>query len=557
MPRRLNEMTHFKSIRSLIENNGKEFDDKTAVFFPTDGQDESYTSVTYRELYENFKYLTLSLCSLGFTKDTKVAVIGQNSYSLMLSLITLSGGAGIPAIINHRESPEIISHCVSLFSPEYAIADRGYEQYFPSCKKVIFTDEIIEMAESERKSNPAADLPETNVDSEKDTSLVIFTAGSTSLPKKIEYTNNKIYENVNVIRKEIILLNRNRFLSVMPLASYYELFFGLFLPLSRGAEIIYCKYDLCDRQNVLRSVVKELEPTIVVLSPAKVTGVYSLIWNGIVENNAVDAAKKYVEMVENTGTIRTGLKQRYQFSDGMPFGPKIKFLISSGDILTKRVYNGLRAFGIPVINIYGCAECPMIAVKNPFTSDEKKQILPEDTKFKIEHYKNEPCGKLFFSASRAVAAKNSEDGWIDAEDFATVDESDAIQIFGKTVNTLKIKGLERFLFTEQLERLIASAYGIMEAHVFPKKVGDDYVIAARIHPEDAITKNRGKEATEKHVIEAVKEINNRLLPFKRIRSLEISFAPLMRRAACKIKRDVISEDTEVTPTFEETDDFII
>ncbi len=551
MPRRSNEMTNFGSVRALVENNGKEFGEKTAVLWQELSCDDEYhyISTSYEGFYEDFKYLSLAFKSMGFDKNTKVALLGINSYPLMLSLITLVGGSGIPAAINHRESEDIIEHCFTSLDAKHVIADRTFEKLIPSGMQVIYTDEIIGLVANAKESYPDAELPESNVDPDNDTSLIIFTAGSTGLPKQVKYTNTKIYRNVNTIRKEIILLNRNRFLSVMPLATYYELFFGLFLPFSRGAEIIYSKKDLCDIENVKNPAIKALSPTILVLSPSKVNSVYTMIWNNIVDTDSVDDANKYIERVNNTGLLRTGLKQRCRFSEGLPFGNKIKFIISAGDILTNRAYTGLRAFGIPVINVFGYAECPMTALKSPLKKvDNEKQLFPCGIEYKTERFENELCGKFFIRGERL--ASGNPDEWFDTDEFATVDEYNVVQIYGKSTNMLKIKGTDRFLFPEQMERIISSEYGITDTLIFPKKTEEGYVIAARVHPEDAVTTNRGKEGSAELVISTIKRINKRLLPFKRIRALEISYTTLSRRADCKLKREKYDSAIEVIPVGE-------
>ncbi len=552
-------MTIFGNIRTLMENNGKEFGDKTAIIWQnryTQNESDAFINTSYFELFEDFKYLSLAFWNMGFNKSTKVALFGVNSYPLTLSLLTVVSGLGIAGPVNHRSEDNVIAACFSAFSPDYVIADRSFDGRIPAGIKRIYTDEILTIMEKEKAAHPNAALPETDMDFDNDPALALFTLGRTGSPRCIAYTNKQIYENANAIRKEIVLLNKNKFLSVMPLASYGELFSGLFLPLSRGAEIIYSKYDLCDIENVEKSRVVELEPTVLCLTPAKINWFYSTIWDAVVKDINVENAKNFIQMVLKTGSVRTGLKQRYQFNGEMPFGPKIKFIISNGGILTSTAYTGMRAFGIPVINIFGTAECPIIAIKSPFKGkDAEKQYLTEDIEIKSERFKNEPVGILKIRGSRvstrSIGSESTvdENGWLSTDDFVTIDENNTIQMFGKTTNKLPTNG--RYVFPEHIERFIASEYGIREAYVYPMKtLGSDgkeeYIIAARVRPENAVLTNRGEEETVELTVNAINAVNARILPYKRIRHIDITFEDLKRCSDCNIKREVLPPDVEIT-----------
>lgn len=551
MPRRLKELSAFKTVRDLVINNSKEFKDKTAIIERSADQERSdYTYITYNDLFEDWKYLGHIFRRCGFDKNTRVALLGDNSYSLALSLLTLASGAGIPAAIDPRESKEIVCNCISSIGAEYAIADRKYKNLLPENVSVIYTDEILNNVASLRESEPETAIPPCDFDPDTDHALAVFSAGASGNPKAALFTSTQLYENVSLIRNEIHITHKDRFLSVMPLASYAELYIGLLFPMSRGAAVIYCKDDLSSKESIMASNIKNLKPTAMVVTPVIADSFYSMMWKTVVENDQVEAAQEFVRKVDNVGTVRKGVKLNSFFHLTSLFGSSIDFVICSRSILTKRVANGLRAFGMPVINVYGMAECPMIAIKTPFNpgSGEKSYVTSE-VNIRIDRIGNENCGKVMVSGRR-VSTKyaNADDSgeWLYTGDLATLNENRELTVFGREHTALRSEISDRYIFPEQIERAITSEYGIVEARVYPKKTDNGYILAAKVRPEEAVLMNRGKDVTIEFVRETLRKVNSILLPYKKISELEVIFTPLERDIYHRLIREPVDKSVKIS-----------
>ena len=145
--------------------------------------------------------------------------------------------------------------------------------------------------------------------------------------------------------------------------------------MSRGASVIYST-QLSGKSDIIAADIREEKPTITVVAPHIISNFYTMMWRKLIAEGKVENAQNYIKLVNKAGQIRRGLKQNIMDELRAIFGDSLNFIISSGNMLTERIDHGMRAFGIPIINVYGTAECPVAALKSPFAPESKEKDCP-------------------------------------------------------------------------------------------------------------------------------------------------------------------------------------
>ena len=548
MPRRLKEFSAFKTVRDLIINNSKEFKDNVAFIQQTEGNEGSlYKSITFSEFFEDWKYLCHIFRKAGIKKGDRVALIGNNSYPFTLAFLTLASGIGVPAVLPNLFTKEAIAKNCERINASFAICDSSELSLVPDGIKVIRTDDISALINEEKRINPELLLDAVTIDDYNDEAIIVFTSGNENTVKACVATNRQIYENVSLVRNEIYISYSERFLSLSHMSFYYEIYCGLFFPMSRGASVIYLN-SVSGKSDMIATDIRTQKPTITVVSPQIVSEFYTLMWSTLVSDGKIEDAQNYIQLVNSAGKIRRGLKQNIMDELKKIFGDSLNFIMSSGNMLTSRIDDGMRAFGIPIINVYGTAECPIAALKSPFAPGSgEKSYIPTEVNLKTVPVKGENFGKLMISGTRV--SKNYADGtpvgeWLDTNDYGTIDEERVLTLIGKDYNAYRSEQGGRLICPEQIERTITTEYGITEAHVYPELLSDGRtVLSARVRPDPSLTMHHGAEFSGKLALDAVSKINSILLPHKKLKNVEIVFSPASLDRAHRKERPSNNEIT--------------
>ncbi|MBR6323277.1 MAG: AMP-binding protein, partial [Lachnospiraceae bacterium] len=86
----------FPDLRAMLRESADKYGEKTAFITKVKirGKEASYINTSYRDLLEEVNMLGTALLSLGL-KDTRIALIGENSYKWILSYLASCCGVGV------------------------------------------------------------------------------------------------------------------------------------------------------------------------------------------------------------------------------------------------------------------------------------------------------------------------------------------------------------------------------------------------------------------------------------------------------------------------------
>ena len=314
-----------------------------------------------------------------------------------------------------------------------------------------------------------------------DTCCLIFTSGTSGLPKAAMLSHRSIGANIDgaiEILNRFDLGNKDRFLSFLPLAHAYEHTAGLHMPIAMGSELWFC-----ESPEKLQQYLPEVSPTVATAVPR----LYDLLYGRI--NAQLKNASSIKQWLFHQ-TLRLGKKHiaKETLSLGelildrfldkavrkkvrARFGGRIRYFISGGAALNPMVGEFFTALGVGIIQGYGQTEAsPLISVNRPdwikldsvgpaFDNIEVK--LADDKEILVR-------GDILMNGyweDPEATANTIVDGWLHTGDFGHIDEDQFIRIIGRKKDLIITSGGEN-IAPSKIEMLLATEIEIEQSVVF-------------------------------------------------------------------------------------------
>lgn len=180
----------------LVKHNARTNRDKTALIY----RDVSYS---YAEMYSRVCNLAHNLIKLGIEPEDRVCVLGRNSHRYIECYfgIPLAGGIIVP--LNWRYAPPEFSQAINNAGPKILLVAKDWIPVIQSIRGELNTlEELICLDDAVKGKRCYEDMvtgsvleaPDT-ASQEDDTAAIIYTGGTTGLPKGAMLTHRNIITN--------------------------------------------------------------------------------------------------------------------------------------------------------------------------------------------------------------------------------------------------------------------------------------------------------------------------------------------------------------------------
>ena len=125
------------------------------------------------------------LADRGIGVGDRVVVFGYNSPEWIVALWATWLHGAVPVLANRWWSPAEIEHAVTLLAPRHVFGDSPFGTEVPSTP-------LGDLSEAFQPGADALPVPDTDAD---DTALVLFTSGSSGMPKAVELSRRAVIAN--------------------------------------------------------------------------------------------------------------------------------------------------------------------------------------------------------------------------------------------------------------------------------------------------------------------------------------------------------------------------
>ena len=374
MRERYFEATEFENIKDIIYNSAKKYKDNTAFILKHKKDKEiQYENITYKKLLEEVNSLGTKFFDLGY-KDKRIAIVGRNRYEWVIShLANLLGGIVSVPLDKELQIDELESS-LKRSKADVVVFDEKYIENIEEIKKRNNTNlkeyicmtklegyKDIETLKEEGKNlldGGNKEYVDTKIDSYK-MNILLFTSGTTSKSKAVMLSQNNIASNVYAMQLVEKFLDTDVNLAFLP---FHHIFgsTAMIVMLACGVATAFP-----DGLRYVAQNLKEYKVSVFIGVPLLVEAIYKKVEQGIEKKRKT----KIVELAKKISNFLLKFKidiRRKLFKEIIDeLGGHLRFVVSGGAPLDRRVAKGFNELGIKLVQGYGLTETsPVISAEN-------------------------------------------------------------------------------------------------------------------------------------------------------------------------------------------------
>lgn len=368
-------------------------DKPDALAFKVDGV---WKRISGTEAVERIRKIAIGLRNLGIREGDRVAIMSENRPEWSLTDLALLSLRAVIVPIYTTQAVEQI---------RYILEDSGAKMLFVSGEKlykharnavqsveclerIVFFDSSANINGEQRglflrDVEKAGEAPGNMVDFDElielvkadDLATIIYTSGTTGEPKGVMLSHESFVSNIIAISRGLPIKRRDRSLAVLPLSHIFErtVFYVL---CANGVSIHYCSSF-----DQLASHLQEVKPTIMTAVPRLFEQVYHKIvkkgksaggWKASLFCWALEVGQEYWTARDTHTPVSTGLAAKQALASRLVFskwragvGGSLRFFVSGGAPLSRKLSYAFWAAGIPILQGYGMTEGCITSANRP------------------------------------------------------------------------------------------------------------------------------------------------------------------------------------------------
>ena len=184
-------------------------------------------NVTYAELYDKITKTSRLFEKLGIKKSDKILILGRNCVEWVIVFLSAVSQGIIAVPLDTSSDTAFIKKIIAQTKPKAIFASKKIKLGI----KTIYFDKL---------ENNIQDLIPKEVQkiAPKDTAEILYTSGTTDIPKGVVLTNENLLASMDSLTRAV-KLPCLKFISVLPLSHILEQVAGLLIPLYYGSSILY------------------------------------------------------------------------------------------------------------------------------------------------------------------------------------------------------------------------------------------------------------------------------------------------------------------------------
>ncbi len=546
-----------KMREKYVDTLAKLYDYSTTVYSKkqyTQWYDTKEGGYTFGTLKSKCDSLSKLMTQYGIGAGDKVAIFSQSmpNWSVAFFATVSFGRISIPIlpdssenevtnIMNHSESKVLFVSQRLAGKVSQEIRDRMTLLIDLDTLEVLKADEMQFTCDG-RTANPTPD----------DIATIIYTSGTTGSAKGVVLSHRNLASNVITCYHSCKRTEKDRWLSILPMAHTLEMTLGMLYPMYTGSTVYYLPKPPV--ASLLMKAMKIVKPTTMLTVPMIIEKVYKGSVLPTIRNS-----RTLTWMNKNMNGLMCriiGMKLRKTFGGHISFygigGAKLdpevenfllkaRFPYAIGYGLTETspllgyAMHGWRAvgsFGYPVYNV-------RLKLHNVNPETGEGEVVAKGPNVMLGYYKDPERTKKVFT----------EDGWFRTSDIAVQDEKGRFFIKGRNSNMILGPSGEN-IYPEEIENVLNNIDGVSESIVVERNGR----LVALVQPaENYIDWNKeGEDKIYQKIDEwkarIIKITNRNVNRSSQVSSVEIMKEPFEKTATQKIRRFKYKDSA---PTIEE------
>jgi long-chain acyl-CoA synthetase len=518
---------------------------------------DGWTEITYAELGKHVGSLAAFLLEEGVTKGDRIAILADNrpewpftffaAVSIGAVCVPLNPGT-VPA---ETESFIKDSECRIIFTDKSSASlTSEIRSKCPSVEKVVSVDsDIFKKA----LLKPSA-TEETFEISGDDTACILYTSGTTAVPKGVVLSHWNLVSNCDSQYKSDTVTRKDSVISILPLHHTYPLTATMILPILYGAKIIYPKSM---RPEDISEAMRESGGTIFIAVPQMFVAFHQRITEALRKIPfPFNLLFNLVITVLNKIRQKTGLNpvKYFLYAVHSKFGKSMRIFVSGGAKLDENVAKDLYKFGFTILEGYGLTETSPVLTFNPAKKAKIGSVgLPvPGVEIKIKDKDKEGIGEVIargpnimqgYYKREDLTKEAIKDGWFHTGDLGYIDEEGYLFLTGRLKDVIVLSSGVN-VYPEEVEEAYMKDAPVSEMCVFEIPVTEGKGVLelwAIVVPDLEFFRKYGEVNLKAVIKERFDNVSRSLPTHMRLMGFTITLEELPRTLLGKIKRFAVKE----------------
>lgn len=553
------DVPRFNNIKELIYNSVKLYKDNIAFVTKIKNEDKSiqYINHTYQNLLDDINAFGTALYNLKL-KGKRIAICGRNRYEWAVAHLSNLFGSIVSVPIDKELQLNELEDSLIRSKVDGIVFDEKYEENISKIKQNGKTNikEFICMGNAEGFTRfedllnggktliaqGNEEFIKNEVDS-KTMSILLFTSGTTSKSKAVMLNQEGIAANIADMLMVETFYPTDTNIAFLP---FHHIFgsTGMLVMLAAGVKTVFPDGLRYIKQNLI-----EYQVSVFIGVPLLINKMYENIEKEIEKQGKTKLINIATKISNFLLKLHIDIRRVIFKQVFYQLGGKMRFIVSGGAPLDKRVAMKFNEMGMHLVQGYGLTETsPVIAAEND------KYTRYGSVGFPLKHVTVEIVNKdkdgigevrvkgpnvmLGYYENEEATNKVLKDGWFYTGDLGYIDKDGFLFLTGRQKDVIVLKNGKK-VFPEELEMLIDNLPEVEESFIYgmPQN-GDknDPMVAVKIVYNKEAIKGRTEEELYKILWNKVKEINKTLPQYKYIKKMILTDEPLIKTTTNKVKR---------------------
>ena len=514
--------------------------------------------LNYGESLAAIKGVSNYLVRNGVKKGDRVAVTGKNSPEWAIAYLAVLFAGGVVVPIDYQLHTKDVAGLIEFSDAKIAFIDEEKYEEIDDEKNIKLQNKI---SLSPRKENYILDIkeqdaPPREMPAENDLAAILYTSGTTGNQKGVMLTHKNLVSDCFLAQGNMPIFHTDVFYALLPIHHSYTMLAVFIEAISVGAEIVFAK------KLVVKQILKDLKEgqvTMFLGIPMLFNKLLKGLLRGIREKGVVVygliRGMMFISgFIKKTFGVNPGKKMFHGILKKISLDTN-RICICGGGPLPSSTFIMFNQLGIDFVQGYGLTETSPILTLNPvehYKEASVGKVIPQ-AEMKVLDPDEEGNGELiargpmvmqgYYNNEAATREVFTEDGWFKTGDVGYLDSENYLYLTGRKKNLIVTEGGKN-VFPEEIEDYF-QLYDEIEQIMVKGFVLDEKMktegIEAFVYPNYDAFDGADPSAESNPEIEArvdaiIKEVNQGLMPYKRIARFKLLNAPMEMTTTKKIKR---------------------
>jgi long-chain acyl-CoA synthetase len=484
--------------------------------------------VSYRQCHELSLKMASLLAQKGVEPGDRVLIWGPNSswWAVAYWGIIVRGAIAVP--VDFMSDLARADSIRGLTKAKLVLQSRFKPERITEGASLLLENLHFLLEEVEPIGELAAPGPDA-------TAQLIYTSGTTGNPKGVILTHKNLVANVTQINRQVpIVTPKFSFLSLLPLSHMFEQMGGFFLPLSRGASVVYLG---ALKPSAIMEALSEEDIYVIMSVPRLMQLLKTTIERELAEKHLAGVFRRLSGLAQS---LPRDARRLLFYPVQSKFGRDFTVFVSGGAPLDPEVFNFWSGMGFIVLEGYGLTETSPVICVNTMERQvagavgpplpgvqvriEEKEVLARGDNVFPGYYENEQATREAFT----------KDGWFRTGDLGEIGPDGWLVIKGRE-KELIVTGAGVNVYPDELEAVLNKIAGVKESCVIGlERGGGEEVHAVLLLDQSA-----------KNPEEIIGQANNSLDAMHRITGYTVWKEPeFPKTTTLKIKKFAVKEQVK-------------